>query len=77
MRWRAFLLLDLIGSLLWIALCVGLGYAIGQGAVDIARRSRATRLYLTIGLIVVVFVRQFYVASRNAALSSSTSITAR
>ena len=30
MRLRTFLLLDLIGSLLWIALCVGLGYAIGQ-----------------------------------------------
>ena len=43
MRLRTFLMLDLIGSLLWIALCVGLGYAIGQSAVDVAKASRATR----------------------------------
>ena len=52
-----FLLLDLIGSLLWIALCVGLGYAIGQSAVDVAKAHLALRLYLA-RLIVVVFVRQ-------------------
>ena len=65
MRLRTFLLLDLIGSLLWIALCVGLGYAIGQRAVDIAKAISRYGLYLGLGLIVVVFVRQFYVASRN------------
>ena len=52
MRLRTFLLLDLIGSLLWIALCVGLGYAIGQSAVDVAKGVSRYALYLTIGLIV-------------------------
>ena len=59
MRLRTFLLLDLIGSLLWIALCVGLGYAIGQRAVDVAKGVSRYALYVTIVLIVVVFVRQY------------------
>ncbi len=65
MRWWVFLLLDAIGSGLWIALCIGLGYAVGQDAVDIAKTISRYGLYLGLGLIVVVFVRQFYVASRN------------
>src|SRR5205807_1938538 len=36
MRLRRFILLDLIGTLLWIALIVGLGYAIGRSAVQVA-----------------------------------------
>jgi len=55
-----------IGSGLWIALCIGLGYAVGQDAVDIAKAISRYGLYLGLGLIVVVFVRQFYVASRTA-----------
>ncbi len=65
MRLRTFLLLDLIGSLLWIAVCVGLGYAIGQRAVDVARGISRYALYLTIVLIVGVFVRQWWVARRR------------
>jgi membrane-associated protein len=67
MRLLTFLLLDLIGSLLWIGLCVGLGYAIGQRAVDIAHAVSRYALYLTIALIVVVFARQYYVARRPRA----------
>ena len=66
MRLRTFLLLDLIGSLLWIALCVGLGYAIGQRAVDVAKGVSRYALYVTIALIVVIFVRQYMVARRRA-----------
>jgi len=65
MRLWVFLVLDLIGTLLWIAFCVGLGYAIGQEAVDIAKAISRYGLYLTIALIVVVFARQYYVASRR------------
>jgi membrane protein DedA with SNARE-associated domain len=65
MRLRTFLLLDLIGSLLWIGLCVGLGYAIGQRAVDVARGISHYALVATIALIAVVFVRQFWVARRR------------
>ena len=63
MRLRTFLLLDLIGSLLWIALCVGLGYAIGQSAVDIAKGVSRYALYITIALVAVVFLRQWWVAA--------------
>jgi membrane-associated protein len=66
MRLRTFLILDLIGSLLWIALCVGLGYAIGQRAVDVAKAVSRYALYMTIGLVVVVLVRQWWVARRRA-----------
>jgi membrane-associated protein len=65
MRLWVFLLLDLIGSLLWIALCVGLGYAIGQSAVDIAKSVSHYALYLTIALVVAIFARQAWVASRQ------------
>lgn len=64
MRFWLFLLLDLIGSLLWIALCVGLGYAIGQSAVDVARGVSRYALYATIGLVVAIFARQIWVARR-------------
>ena len=65
MRLSVFLLLDLIGSLLWVALCVGLGYAIGQSAVDVAKGISHYALYLTIALVVVIFVRQAWVANRQ------------
>ncbi|HWK29712.1 MAG TPA: VTT domain-containing protein [Solirubrobacter sp.] len=64
MRLRTFLLLDLIGSLLWIGLCVGLGYALGQSAVDVARGISRYALYLTLALVAVVFARQWWVSRR-------------
>jgi membrane-associated protein len=66
MRFVTFMVLDLIGSLLWIAFCVGLGYAIGQSAVDVAKAVGRYALYVTLALIVVVFVRQYYQASRKS-----------
>ena len=67
MRLRTFLLLDLIGTLLWIALCVGLGYAIGQDAVDVAKAVGRYALWVTLGLVVVIIGRQWWVARRSAA----------
>jgi membrane-associated protein len=64
MRLRTFLILDLIGCLLWIALCVGLGYAIGQDAVDVAKAVSRYALWVTLGLVVVVVARQMWVARR-------------
>jgi membrane-associated protein len=65
MRLWKFLVLDLLGSLLWIGLCVGLGYAIGQSAVDVAKGVSHYALYLTIALVVAVFARQAWVANRQ------------
>jgi membrane-associated protein len=62
MRLRTFLILDLIGCLLWIALCVGLGYAIGQEAVDVAKAVGRYALWVTIALVVVIVARQMWTA---------------
>ena len=61
---RTFLILDFFSKLLWIAFCVGLGYAIGQRAVDIAEGVSRYALYFTLALIVVVFARQYFKARR-------------
>jgi membrane protein DedA with SNARE-associated domain len=66
MRLVTFLILDLIGSLLWTGFCVGLGYAIGQRAVDVAHTVSHYGLYLTIALIVAIFARQAWIGSRRA-----------
>jgi membrane-associated protein len=58
MRWFTFLLLDLVGNLIWTGLLVGLGYALGQHAVDVAKEISHYGLYVTIALIVVVVVFQ-------------------
>jgi membrane protein DedA with SNARE-associated domain len=67
MRLVTFLLLDLIGSLLWIALGVGLGYAIGQRAVDVAHAISHYALWATIGLVVLVIGRQAWLSQRRQA----------
>jgi membrane-associated protein len=54
MRWVTFLILDLIGNLIWTGLLVGLGYALGQHAVNVAKEISHYGLYVTIALIVVV-----------------------
>jgi membrane protein DedA with SNARE-associated domain len=66
MRLRTFLVLDLISKLLWIAFCVGLGYALGQGAVDVAKAVSRYALFLTIGLVVLIFARQWWKSSGRA-----------
>jgi membrane protein DedA with SNARE-associated domain len=66
MRLWKFLLLDLIGSLLWIGLCVGLGYAIGQDAVDVAKGVSHYALYATIVLVLGIFARQWWVSTRRS-----------
>src|SRR3954451_18889831 len=48
MGFVTFLVLDLIGSLVWIGLMVGLGYAIGQRAVDVAHGISRYGLWVTI-----------------------------
>jgi len=54
MRLVTFLILDVIGALLWAGLLCGLGYAIGHPAVDVAKTISHYGLYFTIGLVVVI-----------------------
>jgi membrane-associated protein len=58
MSWAVFLVLDLIGSLLWIGLLAGLGYALGHHAVVVAQAISHYGLWVSIGIIVLVVVAQ-------------------
>jgi membrane-associated protein len=58
MRLVTFVILDALGALLWIALLVGLGYYLGQDAVDVARTISRYGLWISIGLVAAVLVVQ-------------------
>jgi membrane-associated protein len=54
MRLRTFLILDAVGTLLWVGPSVGLGYAIGKPAVDVVHRIDHYSTLLTIVVVLVV-----------------------
>jgi membrane protein DedA with SNARE-associated domain len=62
-----FLALDVLGALLWVGLLVGLGYAIGQRAVDVAHAVSHYALAVTLGIVVLVIARQVWLARRAPA----------
>ena len=49
-----FVILDIIGTLLWAGLLVGLGYALGHHAVVVAQGISHYGLWVSIGLVVVI-----------------------
>ncbi len=53
MRLVTFLILDLIGVLLWAGLLAGLGYALGHDAVVVAKTVSRNSLWFTIGIVVL------------------------
>jgi membrane protein DedA with SNARE-associated domain len=67
MRLRTFLVLDVLGTLLWVGPVVGLGYEIGKPAVDAVHRidHYSTLLTLVVALVLIVAqVRRRRVALR-------------
>ena len=56
----AFLAWDVLGALLWSALLVGLGYAIGHRAVEVAHAISHYSLLATLVLVALVFARQAF-----------------
>jgi membrane-associated protein len=58
MRLITFLILDLIGSLLWAGLLAGLGYALGHHAVVVAQAISRYGLWFTLAIVVIVIVVQ-------------------
>ncbi len=58
MRLRTFLLLDLLGSLLWAGVLATLGYQLGQRAVDVTDAIARYSLLATLGLIAAVVAAQ-------------------
>ena len=53
-----FLLLDLLGSLLWAGMLAGLGYSLGQHAVNVAETVSRYGLWVTIGIVILVVIGQ-------------------
>lgn len=58
MRLRVFLVLDVVGTLLWVGPVVGLGYLVGKPAVDVVHRVDHYSTLLTIAVVVVVVLIQ-------------------
>ena len=71
MSLRRFMLFDLVGMLSWIGLIVGLGYAVGHPAVQVARAISHYALLITLALVAIV-VAVGVVRARRAAVSAST-----
>jgi membrane protein DedA with SNARE-associated domain len=66
MRLRWFLVLDLIGTFGWVVLMVGLGYGLGQSAVNVAHDITHYSLLITIGLVVAMVAVAVWRESRAA-----------
>ncbi len=58
MRLVTFIILDVIGSLLWAGTLVGLGYELGHRAVVVAQTISHYGLWVSVGLVVVIVVFQ-------------------
>ena len=62
--WR-FLVLDLLGTGGWVALIVGLGYALGRPAVNVAHAITHYSLLITLGLVVLSVALAVWRAPRS------------
>jgi membrane protein DedA with SNARE-associated domain len=58
MRLWVFLVLDAIGAALWVGLLVGLGYAIGQPAVDVVHTIGRYSLWVTLAIVAAIIAAQ-------------------
>lgn len=67
MRLATFVLLDAVGALLWIGLLTGLGYYLGQDAVDVAKTISHYGTWIAIGLVVTIIVSQWVKTARAPA----------
>jgi len=59
MPFVTFIVLDIIGTALWVGLLIGLGYVLGQRAVNVAETISHYSLWISIGLVVIVLGAQF------------------
>lgn len=66
MGFGVFVVLEVLGALAWLALLAGLGYAIGQPAVDLVGVVADYTLWVTVVLVVLVIFRQFILGRRRA-----------
>jgi membrane protein DedA with SNARE-associated domain len=66
MRLVTFVLLDAVGALLWIGMLTGLGYYLGQDAVDVAKTISRYGTWASIGLVAAVLLVRGVRARRDA-----------
>jgi membrane protein DedA with SNARE-associated domain len=66
MRLVTFIVLDIIGTALWVGLLIGLGYVLGQRAVTIAKTISHYSLWISIGLVAIVLAAQFRGSRRKS-----------
>ena len=69
MSWVTFLVLDVIGSLGWAGLLAGLGYALGQHAVNVAQEISRYGLWISIVIVVLIVAGQIR-SSRTSRLAA-------
>jgi membrane-associated protein len=67
MRLVTFVLLDAVAALLWIGMLIGLGFYLGQDAVDVAKAISRYGTWASIALVVAVLVVRAVRARRDAA----------
>jgi membrane-associated protein len=72
MSLRRFMVFDLLGMLSWICVIVGLGYAVGHPAVQVAKAISHYALLITIA-VVVIAVAVGVLRARRAAAQAATS----
>lgn len=66
MRLGTFIVLDIIGTALWVGLLVGLGYELGQRAVTVAQTISHYSLWVSLGIVVLVVAGQFRASRRKS-----------
>ena len=71
MRFRVFIVADLVGTLTWIGIHVGAGYAIGKPATDLANSISHYGLWAALGIIVLAVVWSVYSNLRRPAVAEA------
>jgi membrane-associated protein len=71
MRLRRFLAFDVLGMIVWIGLIVGLGYAVGHPAVQVAKAISHYALLITIALVATAIAIGGLRARRAAAQATT------
>jgi membrane-associated protein len=66
MGWLTFLILDVIGTLMWAGMLAGLGWALGQSAVHVAQEISKYGLWFSIAIVIVVVAGQMRGARARA-----------
>ena len=73
MSFRRFMVFDVVGMLAWIGLIVGLGYAVGHPAVQVAKAISHYALLITIAAVALVIAVGLLRTRRAAARATARS----